>query len=213
MKRRLFWGIIVFGALFLPWREAALRSALDETGRLRQVPVPPAAGRGAERRVQAWLSRDPTSFAAWMAAGRGYLARKEFEQAIWAFRKAVEMQPLSSEARFLLGVAFERRGREGLPGDLTAWDRLAETEYRTAAGLDDHLPSRFNLGLLCERQGRYDEARREFEHILTIAPQSVLGRRAKTALERTVAADLLPRLLSQRLPLGRTAEVEEEGRE
>ncbi len=202
MKRHLLWGIVVCGALFLPWRQAAMRGDLDETGRLHQVPVAPAAGRGAERRALAWLSRDPTSFPAWMAAGRGYLGRKEFEQAIWAFRKAVEMRPLSSEARFLLGVAFERRAREGLPGDLTAWERLAETEYRAAAGLDDHLPARFNLGILYERQGRHEEARREYEHILTIAPTSALGRRARTALDRTVAADLLPRVLAEGLPSG-----------
>ncbi len=200
MQRRLVWGIIVLGALFIPWREAALRGRLDETGRLRQVPLPPLAGRSAERRGLPYLTKDPTSYARWLAAGKGYLARREFEQAVWAFRKALEMQPLSSEAHFLLGVSFERRGLEGLPGDLTSWDLLAEEEYRAAIGLDDHLPARYNLGRLLERLGRHAEAGREFEHILTIAPSSAVGRRARTALDRTFAADLLPRTLGDELP-------------
>jgi len=201
MPRKTLFLLLGFGALFFPWRQALMLDRLDEAGRLRQIPIPPSAGRGTERRVTHYLTAEPTSFANWLSKGKRYLTRKEFEQAVWAFRKALEMRPLSSEAHFLLGFSFEKRLLEGLPGDLTSWEMLAEEEYRTAIGLDDHLPARFNLGMLLARSGRQDAARREFEHILTISPRSTVGRRAQVAMNRAFEADLMPRTLEEDLPL------------
>ncbi|HOY65888.1 MAG TPA: tetratricopeptide repeat protein [Candidatus Ozemobacteraceae bacterium] len=195
--RRLILGTLLVGLYLWPTARATMT---DRSAPFLTLPQPPAAGRAAERRAQAYLTRPDTTYATWMKNGRGYLARKEFEQAIWAFRKALRLKPLSSEAHFLLGYAFERRGLEGLPGDVTAWDVLAEAEYRSAIALDDHLPARHNLGRLLERLERYEEARHEFEHILTIAPRGRLAARASAGLDRTIDADLEPARRSAHLP-------------
>lgn len=167
-----------------------------------EIPRPPAKGRGAESAGMAYLTKPERSFGYWMARGREYLARTEYEQAILAFRKALKERPVSEEAHFLAGIAYERRGRECLPGDATNWDELAEQEYRAAIAVADYLPARYNLGMLLNRLERADEARKEFEHILTVRPRSQIGGMARLALERNVQSDFLPRLLEHRIPDG-----------
>jgi|GEM_PF-720299 len=196
-KHRLIIGMIFVGLYLWPTARATMT---DKNTAFLSVPQPPAAGRAAERRSQAYLTRPDTTYASWLSKGRSYLGRKEFEQAIWAFRKALHLKPLSSEAHFLQGYALERRGLEGLPGDITNWDELAESEYRAAVALDDHLPARYNLGRMMERLERYGEARREFEHILTVSPRGRLSKRATAGLDRTTDADLEPARRSAHLP-------------
>ena len=165
-----------------------------------ETPHAPSKGRSGESRGMRWLAVSTPTFQKWFAAGRKYLERKEWEQAILAFRKALRERPLSEEAHFLAGVSYERRGREGLPGDATNWDELAENEYRAAVALGDYLPACYNLGILLTRLEREDEARKEFEHILLTKPNSALGSRARQALDRNIQKEYLPRLLSQRFP-------------
>ncbi len=167
-----------------------------------EIPRPPAKGRGAEGSGMQYLTRPDRTFGYWMARGREYLARTEYEQAILAFRKALKERPMSEEAHFLAGCSYERRGRECLPGDATNWDELAEQEYRAAIAVADYLPARYNLGMLLNRLERDNEARKEFEHILTVRPRSQIGRLARAALERNVQSDFLPRLLEHRIPDG-----------
>jgi len=200
MKRKIF----IFGVLFLAFlwqsKEALMSSRTSSEGIISQISVPPMKGRGEESRAYPYLFKPPVSFSTWLARGKKYMGRKEFEQAIWAFRKACEQKPLSAEVHFLLGVSYVLRGLEGLPGDQTGWDLIAENEFRTAVSLSDHLPARFNLGMLLERVGRPEEARKQWEHILIISPRSKLGNLAKSALKRNVDADLLPDILSINLP-------------
>lgn len=189
--------MLLFGFYLWPTARATMT---DKSAPFLLVPQPPASGRAAERRCQAYLTTPDTTYASWVSKGRRYLGRKEYEQAVWAFRKALRLKPLSSEAHFLLGYSLERRGLEGLPGDVTNWDELAEAEYRAAIALDDHLPARYNLGRLLERLERHGEARREFEHILTVSPRGRLSTRAAAGLDRTIDADLEPERRSSHLP-------------
>ncbi len=174
-------------------------SSNDLDNPLHETPIPPLHGRQGEAGMMQFLSKPRFTAEYWLRKGRGYLGRKEYEQAILAFRKAVAEKPLFAEAHFLLAVSYENRGLEGLPGDRTSWDYLAENELRTAISLADFLPARYNLALLLERQGNLAAARPEFEHILTVSPQSKLGKLSKDALERNIQANLLPGALSSSL--------------
>lgn len=164
-----------------------------------EVPRAPLKGRR-EGGAMGYLLKPEASYGTWLSKGKSYFAKQDYEQALWAFRKALRERPLAEEAHFLLGCTYVARGAEGLPGDVTAWDDLAEAAFRGAIKLADHLPSRYNLGLLLTRRGRAPEARLEFEHILTVKPSSSLGTLARRALDRNIQADLLPRMLAIELP-------------
>ncbi|HNV71163.1 MAG TPA: hypothetical protein PKO06_15780, partial [Candidatus Ozemobacteraceae bacterium] len=110
-----------------------------------EIPRPPSRGRSGEGLGMQYLSKPERTYGYWMARGREYLSRAEHEQAVLAFRKALKERPVSEDAHFLAGIAYERRGRECLPGDATNWDELAEQEYRAAIALSDYLPARYNL--------------------------------------------------------------------
>ena len=196
MKRKLCMLCLIFGALLGFSRPALLFSPGDSFD--LDPPIPPSLGRKAESKAMSYLSPATRTFASWLRRGKRYLQRKEFEQAIWAFRKAQIQRPINAEVHFFLGFTFEKRGLEGLPGDQTSWDQLAEEEYRQAISLQDYLPARHNLARLLERSDRYDLARREWEHILLISPSGRIAKVAKDALHRNIDADMLPKTLSRK---------------
>jgi len=159
-------------------------------------PRAPMTGRKSEANFYSMLNNSGREYRGWIRDGRNYLARREYEQAIWAFRKAVKLQPAAEEARFLLAWTYEKRGLEGLPGDSTDWDALAIKEYTAAIELADHLPARFNLALLHRRNDRFSEARLQLEHILLVDNRSALARKARTELSALFAQDMRPRSIS-----------------
>ena len=166
------------------------------------MPPPPPGmnGRAAEAVGRQYLLGDGPSAHSWLSAARNYLGRGEVEQAIWACRKLIKLQPLSAEAHFLLGVAYTRRLDQGLPGDGTDWMALAIKETETAAQLDDYLPAWYNLGQLHLRNGNADAARLAWEHILLISPRSALGQRTAQSLARLNDRHTLPDALAERWP-------------
>lgn len=196
MKKRTLLTTLVLLAILWPNGKAFMSNQELESLSPHETPNVPSNGRRAESAGNAYLTKFPTTFKTWFQKGKNYLGRKEYEQAILAFRKALKEKPLSPETHFLLGVAYEARGKEGLPGDVTSWDTLAESEYQAAICHGDHLPARFNLGMLLQRLERPQEARHEWEHILTVSPKSTLGNRAQTALDRNIDSDLLPQSLT-----------------
>ncbi|NCB37600.1 MAG: tetratricopeptide repeat protein [Erysipelotrichia bacterium] len=194
MKRRflLFLSIIFF--LSLPGSKAFMAGSKDKT--IMSGPLAPIKGRKTEPNFYSMLNNSGREYQSWVKSGRSYLNRREYEQAIWAFRKALELRPAEEEARFLLACSYEKRGLEGLPGDSTNWDSLAAKEYHTAIELADHLPSRFNLALLHRRLGRFTEARRHLEHILLINSSGIIARKAFTELNAIFAQDMRPKAIS-----------------
>jgi tetratricopeptide (TPR) repeat protein len=198
MKRKLFITAILFAAFVHPVHKAYMSNR--EFGIKREIPVPPIYGRKKESKCYKYLSKPLRTYNYWMRKGKSYLTRKEFEQAILAFRKASKLRPTSEETRFLLAHSYEKRSMEGLPGDTTNWEQLAIDEYQAAIILADHLPSRYNLALLYQRLDEHTKARKELEHILTISPSSSLGRKAQTALARVFAQDYTPTHLSVNYP-------------
>jgi len=198
MKRKILILIMLCYAFCFPVRKAFVASA-GYSAR-REIPVPPRSGRKSERQSYRWVNRPARTYTYWMGKGKRYLAKREYEQAIWAFRKSSKLRPASETARFLLGFTYEKRALQGLPGDLTNWEKLAEDEYKSAIYIADHLPARYNLALLYKRNGRIDSARKELEHILTVSPTGKLGNLAKTMLARVVELDYKPRSISVKYP-------------
>ena len=198
MKKQILFITIIPVAFFLSWGHAFL--AEKDFYKSHQAPVSPMSGRGSEKQFYKMLTKPSTSYTTWLKKGKNYIARKEYEQAILAFRKAVNLRPAEEDARFLLGWCYEKRGKEGLPGDQTNWDKLAEMEYEKAIGLADHLPARFNLAMLLRRQERFNSARVQLEHILLIDHKSALGKKAQNALADLFDQDMRPRHISVDFP-------------
>lgn len=196
MKRRFLLTAIVVMALFFPGSRAFLASGRNS---MMHDAMAPVNGRKAEVNFYSLLNNSGREYQGWVRDGRRYLQRREYEQAIWAFRKAIELRPAAEESRFLLGYTYEQRGLEGLPGDTTDWDNLATREYITAIELADHLPSRFNLAILYRRHGRFEEARRHLEHILQIKDAGTLGRKAADELGAIFHQDVRPRSISSKV--------------
>jgi tetratricopeptide (TPR) repeat protein len=194
MNNRFLLITFLLFVAFFAGSEAYMASREDD--RLMHSPIAPMSGRKAEANFYSMLNNSGREYRGWIRDGRNYLARREFEQAIWAFRKAIKLQPAAEEARFLLAWTYEKRGLEGLPGDSTDWDALAIKEYTAAIELADHLPARYNLALLHRRHDRFSEARRHLEHIVMIDTRSGLARRAKTELSALFAQDMRPRSIS-----------------
>lgn len=186
MKRKIIFLIVAVIGLFWPFSQAFLAG----NGFSKNLAVPPMHGRKGETRSYGLLNNSGVSFNTWMSRGKNYIRRREYEQAVLAFRKASYLRPAEEETRFLLAWSYEKRGLEGLPGDQTNWEALAEQEYRAAIALADHLPARFNLALLYRRQERFEEARKQLEHILLIGRNSSLTRKAETELTALFHQDM-----------------------
>ncbi|MBF0547459.1 MAG: tetratricopeptide repeat protein [Candidatus Riflebacteria bacterium] len=202
---RFFFIISVIGLLFLlSLGKARLETNIDslenDDSYIPEAPIPPLEGRKGEKGMSAFLFKPEIDFSSWMKRGKRYFQQREYEQAIWAFRKAVHERPCAPEAHFLLGCSYSARGEQGLPGDQTAWEELSEKELNAAIKVGDFLPARFNLGILLTKLGRADEARPHFEHILSVSPNSQLGKAAASALDRNISSDLMPNMLSVKIP-------------
>lgn len=186
--------IVLLLAVFLPTSRAYLASSMEKP--YMEGEIAPITGRNTEVNFYSLINNSGREYESWIKDGRRYLKRKEYEQAIWAFRKAIKLRPAAEEARFLLAWTYETRGLEGLPGDMTNWDRLAENEYLMAIEVADHLPSRFNLAILQRRLERFDEARRNLEHILLVTNSASMRKKASTELQALFHQDVRPRGIS-----------------
>ncbi|GAB4276229.1 MAG: hypothetical protein Kow0029_18070 [Candidatus Rifleibacteriota bacterium] len=190
MNRKLLFLIIIIFGLILPAHRAFMASNRFEKN--ISAPVPPMNGRRGEAAFNQYLNNSGTEYQTWYRKGKAYIKRKEYEQAILAFRKAIYLRPAEEEARFLLGWCYEKRGQEGLPGDKTDWDKLAEKEYKAAISLADHLPARYNLALLQRRNERFEEARKNLEHILMIGTKNALSKKAEAELSAIFQQEMRP---------------------
>jgi tetratricopeptide (TPR) repeat protein len=147
----------LYQPLAIAWRDLGdverARELLDRVGSgVLQVPDPllsemRALGGGANHELQQGL-------AAYQAGN--------FEGAVQAFARAVEIAPDLVRARTYLGTA------------LTKLDRFdaAATEFRTVLSLDPgNSLARFNLGVIAGKQGRFEEAEGHYESALAIDPR------------------------------------------
>jgi Flp pilus assembly protein TadD len=194
MKKRFLTIIAVFAAVLYSGPIAYMASKPETM--LQNSPVPPMNGRKSEANFYSMLNNSGREYNSWLRDGKNYLNRREYEQAIWAFRKAAALRPASEEIHFLLAWTYEKRGAEGLPGDMTDWENLAIREYTAAVEIADHLPSRFNLAILHRKNNRFSEARRHLEHIVLVDSQNHLGRKAAAELAAVFEQDMRPHSIS-----------------
>lgn len=197
MKNQNLIILVLLLAVFLPTSRAYLANSRQKP--YMEGQIAPIYGRNSEVNFYSLLNNSGREYESWIKDGRQYLKKKEYEQAIWAFRKAIKLRPAAEEARFLLACTYEKRGLEGLPGDTTNWDRLAENEYLMAIEVADHLPSRFNLAILQRRLQRFSEARRNLEHILLVTESKNLKQKASAELKALFAQDVRPRGISNEI--------------
>ncbi|MBF0408626.1 MAG: hypothetical protein HQM10_14850 [Candidatus Riflebacteria bacterium] len=212
MKRIIFMiSVTAFLTYFCPGKallesKKVMQESDDPSQQEFDFPLPPLEGRKSERGLSSWLIKPEIGWKTWINRGKMFFRKHEYEQSILAFRKALRMKPSSSESHFFLGTSYQARGEQGLPGDRTSWEQLAEKEFLAAIHLGDFLPARYNVALLLERQGRLPEARIHLEHIVNVSPRSDIGKKALKILNENFDADLYPKMLTKRIPGSEDAE-------
>jgi tetratricopeptide (TPR) repeat protein len=130
----------------------------------------------AQAEFQKAVELDPTYSDAFHNLGSAFAEQGKWEEAIGAYRKALAQTIYASPENTYnnLGYAY------------WALDRRQEAEeaFRAALQLEPKLvPSHFWLGVLLQKEGRKDEAKRHFEAARDLEPASMLGRRAAEVLK------------------------------
>ncbi len=107
------------------------------------------------------VAKSPHKARGYNNLGLAYADRGRMDDAIEAFRRAIELEPDHARAHNNLGLAYYRKGRR---------DR-ALSEYTLALRLDPELPeAHFNLANLYLATGRIDEAIEEYRTALRLKP-------------------------------------------
>ena len=122
------------------------------------------------------IELDPTYADAFHNLGSAYAEQAKWEDAIVAYRKALAQTIYASPENTYnnLGYAYWALDRR----------KEAEEAFRSALQLEPKLvPSHFWLGVLLEKEGRKDEARRHFQAARDLDPGSMLGKQAAEVLK------------------------------
>lgn len=124
---------------------------IDETGK-----------RAMMQSLESKVAEDPGNLAAWKQLGHIYFDNDEFEKAIRAYGKAIEIEPGNPDILTDLGVMYRRAGKP---------KKAVESFERAIAADPEHEIARFNKGIvllhdLDDRQGAF----RSWEKLLEINP-------------------------------------------
>jgi arylsulfatase A-like enzyme/Tfp pilus assembly protein PilF len=143
--------------------------------------------------LQQVLAKEPNVEIAYATLGHAYRQQKDYDKALWAMRKAVELRPNSVMDHYELGMTLFAMG------DYAA----AKTEFETAFAKSPSTPNEhslanlhFTLAAVYDRMGRGDEAVKELKMAIQLEPNdydsnSTLGR---VLLKQGNAAAALPYL-------------------
>lgn len=121
----------------------------------------------AEPLLREVLAADDEYFAAHGELGRCLLKQKRFSEAVQSLRRTMELNPTADRVQSMLGAAL-----------------LLQEEYAAAVEALDlairlnpdlHL-NYFNLGMTLEKLGKPDEAIKQYQHCLELAPNSTQAR-------------------------------------
>jgi len=107
-------------------------------------------------------AKNPQNKQAWIQLGNQYFDSNLYEKAIWAYRKALELDPDNANVWTDLGIMYRRNGQ---PKEaLQAFDRAIEVDPK-------HEPSRLNKGIvLLHDMQDYDGAIAAWEALLAVNP-------------------------------------------
>jgi len=136
---------------------AVLLSHLTVPGRAANIPEFVKLSPTAIRTIREQFV-DDLSF---LRAADQFIKGKDFDRAVQACRKALQLNPKNAEAHHALAFALKNKGRlkEGTP-------HLLE-----AVRLDpNHVDARYNLGLAMTYEGKLDQATAHFSKVLQLDP-------------------------------------------
>ena len=107
-------------------------------------------------------AKNPQNTRAWVELGNEYFDSDQFEKAIWAYQKALELEPNSANVWTDLGVMYRRSGK---PNEaIKAFDKAIEVDPK-------HEPSRLNKGIvLLHDMQDFDGAIAAWEALLEVNP-------------------------------------------
>ncbi len=107
-------------------------------------------------------AKNPQNTKAWVQLGNEYFDSDQYEKAIWAYRKSLDLEPNRADVWTDLGVMYRRSGK---PQEaLEAFDKAIEADPK-------HEPSRLNKGIvLLHDMQDFDGAIAAWEALLAVNP-------------------------------------------
>ena len=120
------------------------------------------------------LESDPTDSILFYNLGNAYFNTGKIEEAYLSYKDAVHYNPGFSKAWNNLGVIQEQRGFS---------DESIEC-YKKSIELNNYLDAHYNLGMLLEKKGRYEEAITHFSEYVKREPDSQWGKKAAEHLKQ-----------------------------
>jgi len=149
-------------------------SAIKTTGQQPQQSMPPrAAPQQAVPRERAGeldalikeTAQNPQNARAWTDLGNLYFDSSQFQKAIWAYKKSLEIQPDNANVLTDMGVMYRRLGQP----------QEAIKAFEEAMRIDPrHEPSRFNKGIvLLHDLNDAEGAIKSWEDLLKVNPFAV----------------------------------------
>lgn len=93
-----------------------------------------------------------------------------------AFQQAIQAEPNNPDYHFELSNLYatlydNRQGAATSQRALTLLSFSQRELEQVVAFRPDHLPARFNLGVVYKREGKYEKAREEFRRVLALSPK------------------------------------------
>lgn len=131
----------------------------------QSAPVPQPATAGQLQRLDFLVketAQNPQNVSAWTELGNLYFDTNQFEKAIWAYKKSLELKPDNPNVWTDMGVMYRRSGQP----------EEAVTSFDEAIRVDPkHEVSRFNKGIvLLHDLDKPQEGIRAWEQLLQINP-------------------------------------------
>ena len=120
------------------------------------------------------LESDPTNALIFYNLGNAYFNVGKLEESYLAYKDAVHYNPNLSKAWNNLGIVQEERG----------FSDEAISSYEKAIEIDNYLDGHYNLGMLLEKKGRYEQAIPHFREYIKRDPGSEWGKKAADHLKQ-----------------------------
>lgn len=139
------------------------------------------------------LRIDPTFSFSSCTLGKIYAKMGWADEALEKFQRAVYYEPNYVEARYNLAILYSQKGLYNRA--LSEYEKIIEIEQRNlfpriACGYDkallqfDYILAHFQLASLYEKEGRGQEAKVEYEHLLKLRPDFAPAKKALDRLKR-----------------------------
>ena len=150
----------LIGVVFSAVRTSPTRPAVPQS-----ASVPPAPVGGDSRQLEALVketAQNPNNVAAWVNLGNLYFDTNQFDKAIWAYKKSLELDPDNPNVLTDMGVMYRRKKQ---PEEaVKAFDEAIRVDPK-------HEVSRFNKGIvLLHDLDKPQEGIQSWEELLKINP-------------------------------------------